>query len=64
MFFCFPLFWCVCVKPLESQGTFGFLGLSPLAGGQPHIAVDCPTKRAAIVADIWKGRFPDVPALF
>ena len=30
--------------------------------GESHIAVDCPTRRAAIVADIRNGRLLDVPA--
>ena len=45
----------------DPDGLVSFLCLFS-AGGQSHIAVDCPTKRAAVVADIRKGRLLDVPA--
>ena len=41
---------CVCVRPLKSQGScrIAKILLVFIGGGQSHIAVDCPTKRAAM----------------
>ena len=54
----------VCVCPLKSLGSTRIVLIDFLffSRGQSHIAADCPTKRAASVADIRKGRLVDVPA--
>ena len=48
---------CVCVQPLDSQGTFRCC-----AGGSPTDLTGDPTKRVKFRADIWPDQ-PDVPAV-
>ena len=57
---CYKLRVCVCA-PCNHRDSVELL-FSFLARGQSHFAADCPTKRAASVADIRKGRLLDVPA--
>ena len=59
---------CVCTALVHGRreslprGFLGFRILLNLQGAQPPCLAAVPTKLADIGEDIWKGRFPDVPA--